>query len=431
MHEKIGNERLELSGWDLTELGKIARLAGLNDKAKGNYQQALRKFEVNEDKRGIYSSHLNIGNVEMIFGNFRSAMEKFTKVQDLSMKNGDILTWVNALTNIAIIEKHLGNLTRAEKINLDVLKAHQSLGNTEAECITLQNLGNVQYNMGNYSEAKSNFKKCISKANKIRDFETEASAYTSLASLLMVAYNDYTNARKEINQGIELCKREGMAAIENELKANLAILEKSSGNFNKAKQLTMECLDFEKKSGNIIGQAKSFGQLGVIASLSGDYDSSMKHFKDSLKILNEIGDYKTTAEILNNLGNLHYEMSDFYNARKYLEQSLQISKEIGSKSAQINPLINLGNMSKKLQEFAQAEAYYIRAIRILSETGQKTSEADLQLSLGMMLANQKRYDAAANCFKRNSEIWQELGETERMDAALSDYNMMINLLNIK
>ena len=105
IHEKIGNERLELSGWDLTELGKIARLAGLNDKAKGNYQQALRKFEVNEDKRGIYSSHLNIGNIEMIFGNFRSAMEKFTKVQHLSMKNGDILTWVNALTNIAVIEK--------------------------------------------------------------------------------------------------------------------------------------------------------------------------------------------------------------------------------------------------------------------------------------------------------------------------------------
>ena len=226
---------MEVSGWDLIELGRIARLAGLNDKAKGNYQQALRKFEVNEDKRGIYSSHLNIGNVEMIFGNFRSAMEKFTKVQHLSMKNGDILTWVNALTNIAIIEKHFGNLNRAEEIHLDILKAHQSRGNTEGECITLQNLGNVQFDMGNYTEAKNNFKKCIAKAKEIKDFETEASAYTSLASLLMVAYDDYNNARKEINQGIELCKREGMAAIENELKANLAILEKNAGNFNKAK----------------------------------------------------------------------------------------------------------------------------------------------------------------------------------------------------
>lgn len=431
IHEKIGNERLELSGWDLTELGKIARLAGLNDKAKGNYQQALRKFEATKDKRGIYSSLLNIGNIELIFGSFETAMTKFMKVQYLAHESGDPFTWVKALTNIAIIEKHFGNLARSEEIHNDILRTFADTGNIEGEAITLQNLGNVQLDMGNYNDAKNSFEKSISKAREVRDYETEAAAHTSLATLFMSGFRDYQNARNQIKLGIELCKKENMHAIENELKANLGILEKNAGNSSKAKQLIIDCLDFERKSGNLIGQAKSLAMLGVISFEEGDLSNSMIYYMDSLKIFNEKGDSKSIAEILNNIGNLNIKKSDFEKAEIYLTQSLQISAEIGSKSAQINPLINLGDISKKLGKFAQAEAYFIRAIRILSETGQKTSEADLQLSLGMMLANQKRYDAAANCFKRNSDIWKELGETERMDAALSDYYMMIDLSKIE
>jgi tetratricopeptide (TPR) repeat protein len=426
LHENMEGKDIDFAPWKLTELGKIACFAGYNDQAKGNFQQALRKFENEGDKRGVYASYLHLGNIEMQFGDFEKALGCFMRVQYLAMENNDPNMWINALTNIAIIERHFGNLEKAEDILLDILKAHEKAGNKYGVCIILHNLGNVQLDMGNYDKANSHFTDSLALAKEIGDYETEAAAYTSLATVNMTFFHDFETAGILLDEGIKFCKKHKMAAIGNEMLANLAILEKNKGNLEKAKSLITECLEFEKNSGNLLGEAKSLSQLGSIAFEMQDLDVAKACYLKSLKIFRETGDWKAIAQVLNNLGNLAMENKNYDRAKLDLTESLKIGEKIGSKAIQLYPLRNLGNISEKSKEFAQAEIYYRRGIIVSYETGQRRQEVALQIRLGVILGDSGRYSDAAKCFKRNAEIWKELGDSDAMNAALSDYDMMIH-----
>ena len=50
--EMQNNKNIEFDAWKLNEIGMAACLAGQLERAEGNFKQALRKFMLNNDRRG-------------------------------------------------------------------------------------------------------------------------------------------------------------------------------------------------------------------------------------------------------------------------------------------------------------------------------------------------------------------------------------------
>ena len=461
--EKIEHIIPDLDPWELTKLGKIARLQGRYKRAIDYYRMALNKFLAAEDFGGISASYLNIGSAQSSLDKNDDAIESARISYVFASLSLDVKGVIRAISNIATIESAKGNFLVAEECYNEALKLQSKYLDEEGRSSNLLNLANIHTSNRNYGEAEKCIKESLDISRKASDSEGIVIALCNLGNLLSNTHGKYDEAEKLVLEAIEKCENEKLLRLKYEAEGGLANIYQLSGRLDEARKLYEKLLTFERRNGLKSSLVDSLTGLANIEIEENNLDQAERLLTEAGDIASEIDLKPKLAIILNNLGNTLCEQSKMERyadqrnekmmiGRKKCTQAYELAKELGLEQDMVNPLFNLGcslmfDFQENLYDRSRiynritpesyaavrelpwlAEHFFREGLELSQKLAEKPRIASFLLRLGHVagckaelahfLKNGQKeiqYGIARDFFQQALEIYQELGNSEKQN----------------
>jgi len=239
-------------------------------------------------------------------------------------------------------------------------------------------------------------------------------------------------------QAVELAKSHKALAQESEALTMLGGARYYQGNYDKAKEAWMSCIDVLQERLESVkdstdklhiknGIAQLYNNVGVIYKNNGEYDKAIDYYQKNLKIQEEIGNTLNMARSRANIANVYYFFAiDLDKALDYYQQSLELFKKYAEankdypeeaengKTGMANTYLNIGTVYNERKDAGRAIDNYRKALAIGQELNNKTMVADILSRMGMVYLQggsyQEALDASLNALKTFHEIGQSKDE---------------------
>ncbi|NOX47175.1 MAG: tetratricopeptide repeat protein [Chlorobi bacterium] len=320
----------------ISDIAESIRNIGIINKAKGNYQAALRLFEESKhnfvelcDTGGIYACLTDMGDVYYKQNNFPLAVDHYYKAMELVLLFED-------KESLGRIYHKLGGIYYKQKQYDKALKYHQKSLEINLEAgfklglsVNYNNIGNAYLEMNQYSKAKENYLKSLEIKKGINDKRGIASTLNNIGLIYIQEKNfqkaiDYhtraLDGYKELNNkpGIAMC----MCNLGNDyLEAN---------NLPIAIEFAQNSLKLSEDINSLQLQKKNYWTLSEAYAGQKQFKKSREHLKLYLVFNDSLMSIETVREIAEMESKYEMEKKEkeitLLNSEKE-KQSLQIQKQ--------------------------------------------------------------------------------------------------------
>ncbi len=272
------------------------------------------------------TSYLNIGNGNIILGNYPEANRNFSNAQAIfekelesnssenkeEIKNG----LARAYGSIGIVFSEQSSYAKALQYHLKAVKIYEE-SNNWAKCARVyNNIGIVYKAQGEDFKALDYYIKCLKIQEKIKD-ETVGITTTNIGNI----YLEQKNYAKAIEY------------------------------YTKAKSL------FEKYP-NEIGIGELYNNLGLYYKQTGNLDEALVNYNKALTIFDRVGNKFGASDSYYYLGEIFVEQQKFEQALVATNRSLALAKELNVLEQVKNTEQRLSEIYEKLNRPAEALLHY-------------------------------------------------------------------------
>jgi tetratricopeptide (TPR) repeat protein len=219
---KIDEELGDKSGmsFSLNTIGIIYERQGDFSKAINYYNKSLNILEELGDKTGIANALNNIGNIYLDQDDNSKAIEYFNKgfkiYEEIDDKNGISLSLNNmGIVYIALANENISlkKQTKGDSLfqialdyNNKSLKIREEIGDKSGVSASLNSIGFIYNNQGNYSKALEFFNRCLKMNEELGDKSAIASSLNNLGKIYL--------KKNEINKALTCGQKEYSLAKE-------------------------------------------------------------------------------------------------------------------------------------------------------------------------------------------------------------------------
>ncbi len=148
---------------------------------------------------------------------------------------------------------------------------------------------------------------------------------------------------------------------------DLALLLLLNNQSEDAKRIYFQALSIYQTSGEIKGQATTYGNLGHLYEKSSNYDSAYYFQQKAMQAFEQINDLDGIALIYENLGSIYEDQERYDEAFTYFSRALDRFKVNGNTSMLIDAYNNLGDVYRKTGNYKQALRYTRQAEKLAKE----------------------------------------------------------------
>ena len=286
--------------------------------------------------------------------------------------------------------------------------AAKRLGDRDAECKALGNLGNAYAALGEPKRAIGFYEQYLAIAREIGDRRGEGTALGGLGN----AYADLGEAKRAVGfyeQYLAIAREIGYRRGEGIALGCLGTAYADLGEAKRAVGFYEQYLAIAREIGDRRGQGASLGNLGNAYADLGEPKRAIGFYEQYLAIAREIGDRRGEGNALGNLGNAYAALGESKRAIGSYEQQLEITREIGDRRGEGTALGNLGNAYAALGESKRAIGFYEQQLEIAREIGDRLGEANASWNLGNALAKQGEVDRAVALMRVRVEYLRAIG----------------------
>jgi CHAT domain-containing protein/Tfp pilus assembly protein PilF len=330
----------------------------------------------------------------------------------------------NALGNLGIVYRNLGQYERAINFYEQRLVIAREIGDRRGEGDTLGNLGVAYWSLGQYERAIDFYEQSLAIAREFGNRQGEANALGNLG----IAYLDLGQYERAINsyeqrlvidREIDDRRGEGIAL------GNLGHAYWSLGQYERAIDFFEQSLAIAREIGDIAGEGATLNNLGGSYLELGQYARAVDFFEQSLAIARETGDRRREGGALGNLGNAYSNLGQYERAIEFYEQHMAVAREIGDRQGERIALNNLGTAYWKLGDYHQAIDFFEQSLAIARETGDRRGEGGVLGNLGNTYADLGRYQQATQVYQQALAIAQAIGDRSREGLWLSNIGSLM------
>jgi tetratricopeptide (TPR) repeat protein len=256
-----------------------------------------------------------------------------------------------------------------------VEEANTAIGFGEAadapEVIARANVlwGAVLQMLGEYELARERLISGRNLAGEIGDSNGECSSLNNLG-LLEIEVGNFLQAKTYLEESYSIAQACGNLYFQAQVLHNLAIVAAEQCDFSSALDYYKRALVISQEIGSRMGEALQKGNLGWLTGILGDYPSSREYLTESLQISREIDYGAGEVAALTNLSLFSWALEDFWAARTYSEDALALAREISYRAGEAFALTFLGHAFSGLKRYPSAQSAYLEALAIRRELEQ-------------------------------------------------------------
>lgn len=231
------------------------------------------------------------------------------------------------------------------------------------EAVCLQQIGQIFYNYGNYTQAVDHFLQ----AEKIFRSLPEPARLAENLNLLGVVYY--------FNKQVSLAARQFDEALK----------------LNEARHDT-------------VGLAFTYGNIGHLYEKKLLYDSARIYQQKALVYYHKAGDSAGMAKIYENMGSIFEDLAQFDSARICFEKALSLNRLHNNEIAQIEILNNLGDVNRKTGRYREGLIYTRQALDLAERTASQYHLASAYRDVARTFELLKQFDSAYRYNERSREL---------------------------
>lgn len=377
-------DNLKGEGVTLNNLAALYHDLGKIDNALPYYQQALAIFRELGAKDWVI----------LTFNNIKLTRIKSDQTLDYDLENGDRLTKKTpnspvTLTLDPLLYKAPLPVKREVRLYQEgrqlsqksdyqealekfqqVLVIHQENGNKAEEGTTLNQIGLVYSNVGEYAKALDFYQQALAIPEQVVG-NTGAIHYN--IGQVYSQLGDY-------NQALDFYQQASVLAQERSYKA---------------------------------GEVRILNTIGNVHSQLGQYKLALEFYQQALAVLNTVAFDKKLLEgaTLNNIGQVYRHQGNYELALDLYQQALAIQKQLGSQGGESVILDNMGEAYVQLGKYKTALAYYQQALTISQDIGERANSGETLSNIGYLLEKQNQPELAIIFFKQSVNLREAIRES--------------------
>ncbi len=388
--------------------GNSQLLAGRYSTAFEIYGVAQNLAEQIDDKEGVATAWLDIGTVYYFQANYPAALEHYKKARDLFTQVMNHYESARALSGLALIYKEQRRDTEALSALQQVLKEFMSLGDKEEIANTLNMIGTIHYNRGDYSAAAAAFLKSSETNSNVDSIVRRADA--------LYMQGDYT-------QALTLYKNSLERVTNTEIGASIAALNGAAnsayylGNYDEALENYQRSANIQKTQPDKLGLATALRGIGNVHRSRGDYGAALESYFNSLSIFEEIKAPLGTT--LGSIGLVRTLQGDYPRALAYYSKALKEFQANANKIEMARVLSLIGNVYYSQGLYDSSLSSYRQALALREEMDDASGQGDVIAGIGSTLLRQKNYSEALDSFEKALGLFKSVGNQEKMAEVLT------------
>ena len=275
--EEIGDKKLMASSY--TAIGNIYSSQGNQAEALSYYQMGLKMREELKDKRAIANSQILIGNLHKEMEKYEEALKCYFDAIRLFEELNDKPSTINIYFNIGFLYGSRGDFSSSLKYHEAALKISEETANKSGVAASYGNIGEVYYCQGLvepnpqqreqlFNKSLNNYFNCLDGFKKTDNEQSVTSSYNNIGEVYF-ELKDYSRAKQFFHDALALAEK--IRSIE-DIKKNhwcMARLDSVTGDYQQALVHYKQYMDYKDSS-------LSAANSKQVAQMKEQYESEKK-----------------------------------------------------------------------------------------------------------------------------------------------------------
>ncbi|MDQ2745589.1 MAG: tetratricopeptide repeat protein, partial [Chloroflexota bacterium] len=207
----------------------------------------------------------------------------------------------------------IGDLERARRLEEEALGLFQALGDRNGLAGTLNALGMIADEGGNYDVATERYQACLELYRGLGDARGTAAALVNLG-VVSAARLDHDEAKRLYEEALPLCRQIGDRRTLGTCLNNLGVTARAQGNLEEARGRFEESLVVSRELGRKDAIAFTLGNLAGVELQQGAYGPAADGLRESLLLSRELGDLDVMLALLGGTAELAVVVGAFERA---------------------------------------------------------------------------------------------------------------------
>jgi tetratricopeptide (TPR) repeat protein/transcriptional regulator with XRE-family HTH domain len=292
-------------------------LRGLYPLAEEQLQRAHKAAQAIDDRRGLATTLLHLGEIAQKQGKYPQAQEYYHEGLSLARQVQDPERISALLMNLGWLSSKLGAYAQSETYLKEGLALARQINHRERISDLLETFGSVAGSRGDYAQSEAYLQQALTIARQLED-------------------------RKRI------CK----------MLINLGATAGEQGNHVQEIAYYQEGLVLAHQIGHREWISLLLINLGDVIGEQGNYIQAEEYLQEGLMLARQIGQREWISVLLINLGLTARKLGNYSQAEAYLQESLTLTRQIGIPQITANGLYEYGNLQLDQHRIEAASATF-------------------------------------------------------------------------
>jgi tetratricopeptide (TPR) repeat protein len=268
---------------------------------------------------------------------------------------------------------------------------------------------------GQYTEAITRSQKGLALARQVGDVEAQCGF---LAQIGFAHYfrGDYQRAIEPLRDALALEPAD--PTVRGEVLSVLSYTCYLVADYERSLQYREQALAVRSSSGQMARVAEDLVDMGVLHTRLHNLPEAEHYLTEALSLAREIGSQPAESYALNNLGNLRYLQGDYPAALQCYTDALALQRATGSKRGEASALANSGMTLLALGDYAAAESLLRQSLAIQEEIKYQSGRAEGLAHLALTLAGLGRLEEALTTAQQALALAKRIGDRYSQVTAL-------------
>jgi predicted ATPase/DNA-binding SARP family transcriptional activator/Flp pilus assembly protein TadD len=302
-----------------------------------------------------------------------------------------------------------GDNQTAETHYQRTLDLARAAGLRRLEGTSINSLGIVVGDRGEYAEAENRFRTAAQIARSIGDLQGETNALHNL-SIAAIYQNRFTEAEEILARELGLYREMGLRRNEGFALLALCILSNHFGDATELETRSQQALQICHEIGERREISQALRYLGLAALYQGRLEEAAIHIQQAVHNCQAEGDRYHEGEARLSLGQVYRHLGDYPAARVEWEKALGTVREIQARREECLLLCQLSLLAEEQGDLEDAREEAQNGLDLAIQLGAPVLKAQALTALGYSLAGSGEMSAAREAYLEALNIRRQYGQ---------------------
>ncbi len=300
-----------------------------------------------------------------------------------------------------------GQLDAALTTFEEVLAILREIDERQGEAATVNQIGQIYYNLSEYQQALDNYKE----ANLIfKQLKNDGGVAITLTNMAVVYRNlgQYQKALSFYQESLAILRSVENPLAEATTINNIAAVYENLGRYETAVSYYQKALEKFQEIGDRRSEAYALLNIGSARENLGERDRALERYQQALGIMRAEEDPMGEGRTLTYIGWLHHRGDRTDEGLIFLEKALAIRREIDDRPGEAVTLDYLGTVYRDRGDPKTALKRYRQALKIAKKIGDRPGVGRTLSNMGATYLAEGKFRKATKNLAQAVEIWESL-----------------------